>query len=71
MPSPAAQEAALAGLGTVLEARNGLYDLELAEADPAVIFRWAQVQGATLVQITPRHDRLDEVLLRALHPGKA
>ena len=24
--------------------------------------------GATLVQVTPRHDRLDEVLLRALHP---
>jgi len=66
-PLDGAQEAALAGLGTVLEARNGLYDLELGEADPAGIFRWAEAQGATLVQVTPRHDRLDEVLLRALH----
>jgi ABC-2 type transport system ATP-binding protein len=64
----AAQEAALAELGTVLEARNGLYDLELREADPTGAFRWAEAQGATLVQVTPRHDRLDEVLLRALHP---
>ena len=61
------QEAALAELGTVLEARNGLYDLELTVADPAAAFRWAQAQGATLIQLTPRHDRLDEVLLRALH----
>jgi len=70
-PLDANQEAALAELGTVLEARNGLYDLELTEADPAGAFRWAQGRGATLVQVTPRHDRLDEVLLRALHPGKA
>lgn len=67
-PLNAAQEAALAELGTVLEARNGLYDLELLEADPAAAFRWAQSRGATLIQLTPRHDRLDEVLLRALHP---
>ena len=66
-PLDAAQEAALADLGAVLEARNGLYDLELAEADPVAAFRWAQGQGATLIQLTPRHDRLDEVLLRALH----
>ncbi len=70
-PLDAAQEAALAELGAVLEARNGLYDLELTEADPTATFRWAQAQGATLVQVTPRHDRLDEVLLRALHPGPA
>jgi ABC-2 type transport system ATP-binding protein len=68
-PLEPAQEAALAELGTVLEARNGLYDLELLEADPAGAFRWAQSRGATLVQLTPRHDRLDEVLLRALHPA--
>lgn len=67
-PLDAAQEAALAELGTVLEARNGLYDLELKEADPIEAFRWAEAQSATLVQVTPRHDRLDEVLLRALHP---
>jgi ABC-2 type transport system ATP-binding protein len=67
-PLSATQEAALADLGTVLEARNGLYDLELTEADPMGAFRWAESQHATLVQVTPRHDRLDEVLLRALHP---
>jgi len=68
-PLSTGQEAALVELGAVLEARNGLYDLELIEADPAGAFRWAQAQGATLVQVTPRHDRLDEVLLRALHPA--
>lgn len=62
-----AQEAQLAELGTVLECRNGLYDLELTEADPATPFRWAQARGLTLIQVTPRHDRLDEVLIRALH----
>ncbi len=67
----AAQEAALAELGSVLEARGGLYDVELAEAEPAAVFRWAQAQGATLIQLTPRHDRLDEVLLRALHGAPA
>ena len=66
-PLDAARESALADLGTVLEARNGLYDLELTEADPIGVFRWAEAHGATLVQVTPRHDRLDEVLLRALH----
>ena len=66
-PLDPTQEAALAELGAVLEARNGLYDLELTEADPTAAFRWAQAHGATLVQVTPRHDRLDEVLLRALH----
>jgi ABC-2 type transport system ATP-binding protein len=70
-PLNPAQETDLAALGTVLEARNGLYDLELAEADPTVVFRWAQSRGATLVQVTPRHDRLDEVLLRALHGERA
>lgn len=67
----AAQEASLAELGSVLEARGGLYDVELAEAEPAAVFRWAQAQGATLIQLTPRHDRLDEVLLRALHGSPA
>jgi len=61
------QEAGLAGLGQVLEARNGLYDLELEDPEPLGVFRWAETQGATLIQLTPRHDRLDEVLLRALH----
>ena len=61
------QEAALQTLGTLLEARNGLYDLELLEPDPVLPFQWAQAQGAVLVQLTPRHDRLDEVLIRALH----
>ncbi len=70
-PLDAAQEAALAELGTVLEGRNGLYDLELVEADPTAAFRWAEGHGATLVQLTPRHDRLDEVLLRALHGAPA
>ena len=63
------QEAGLAQLGTVLEARNGLYDLELADPDPVAAFRWAQANAATLVQLTPRHDRLDEVLIRALRPA--
>ena len=60
------QEAALARLGTLLESRNGLYDLEFHEADGAAAFAWAQQHGAVLVQLTPRHDRLDEVLIRAL-----
>jgi len=66
-PLAAEQEAALAELGTVLEGRNGLYDLEFAAAEPAAAFRWAQAHGTVLVQLTPRHDRLDEVLIRALH----
>jgi ABC-2 type transport system ATP-binding protein len=61
-----AQETELAQLGRVLEARNGLYDLEFANPDPAAAFTWAQARGAVLVQLTPRHDRLDEVLIRAL-----
>jgi ABC-2 type transport system ATP-binding protein len=70
-PLDAAQEGALAQLGILQSAGNGLYDLELHEAEPLGVFRWAQAQGATLVQLTPRHDRLDEVLLRALHGNGA
>jgi ABC-2 type transport system ATP-binding protein len=66
-----AQEGALAELGQVLEGRNGLYDVELTETDPSLPFRWAQDHGAVLVQLTPRHDRLDEVLVRALSGGFA
>jgi hypothetical protein len=29
-------------------------------------FAWAEGAGLTLVQMTPRHDRLDEMLIRAL-----
>ncbi len=68
-PLSEAQEAALPSLGTVLDARHGLYDVELPEADAVAPFRWAQTHGAVLVQLTPRHDRLDEVLIRALHGG--
>jgi ABC-2 type transport system ATP-binding protein len=60
------QEEKLKELGTLLEAKNGLYDLELRDADPLATFRWAESNGATLIQVTPRHDRLDELLLRAL-----
>lgn len=66
-PLSEAQEKELAGLGTVLEMKNGIYDLEFHEADPRAAFRWASERAATLVQVTPRHDRLDEVLIRALH----
>ena len=66
-PLSEAQEGALSELGEVLEARNGLYDVELKEADPVRPFAWARAAGAVLVQLTPRHDRLDEVLIRALH----
>jgi len=66
-PLTAAQESHLVDLGNLLEARNGLYDLELHDPDPALPFRWAQAAGVVLVQLTPRHDRLDEVLIRALH----
>ena len=66
-PLSAAQEASLEQLGKVLEGRNGLYDVELHAADPKHPFAWAQQAGAVLVQLTPRHDRLDEVLIRALH----
>jgi ABC-2 type transport system ATP-binding protein len=60
-------EGRLGELGNVLEGRNGLYDLELHDPDPVGPFRWAQAAGVVLVQLTPRHDRLDEVLIRALH----
>ncbi|HJW71972.1 MAG TPA: ABC transporter ATP-binding protein [Geothrix sp.] len=70
-PLDPAQEADLTQLGQVLEARNGLYDLELIEAEPMGVFRWAEAHGTTLIQLTPRHDRLDEVLLRALHGDDA
>jgi ABC-2 type transport system ATP-binding protein len=63
------QEATLHELGTVLEARQGRYDLELAELDLSRPFTWAVQRGAILVQLTPRHDRLDEVLIRALQPA--
>jgi ABC-2 type transport system ATP-binding protein len=63
--------AALEELGHLLEGRNGLYDLELNDPDPVLAFRWAQRHGAVLVQLTPRHDRLDEVLIRALHSTEA
>ena len=69
-PLSAAQEALLPELGELHESRNGYYDLELKNADPLSPFRWAESHGAVLVQVTPRHDRLDEVLLRALHPEK-
>jgi ABC-2 type transport system ATP-binding protein len=65
-PLSPAQEGGLGELGEVLEARNGLYDIEFREGDPAAAFRWAMDRGAVLVQLTPRHDRLDEVLIRAL-----
>jgi ABC-2 type transport system ATP-binding protein len=68
-PLSEVQEAGLGELGQVLEGRNGLYDVELHEADPRKPFAWAQKVGAVLVQLTPRHDRLDEVLIRALHPA--
>jgi len=66
-PLDADQEARLAELGNILDNRHGLYDLELHEPDPVAPFRWAQQAGAVLVQLTPRHDRLDEVLIRALY----
>ncbi len=68
-PLDEVQEARLAELGQVLASRNGVYDLELPEADALRPFAWAQSVGATLVQMTPRHDRLDEVLIRALRGG--
>ena len=66
-PLSESHEADLKALGTVLEMKNGIYDLEFHEADPTAAFRWASERSATLVQVTPRHDRLDEVLIRALH----
>lgn len=66
-PLTTGDEAALEDIGRVLETKNGIYDLEFHEADPTTAFKWAATRGATLVQVTPRHDRLDEVLIRALH----
>ena len=60
----------LGELGQLLETHNGLYDLELHDPDPRSAFRWAQAAETVLVQLTPRHDRLDEVLIRALHPAR-
>jgi len=70
-PLNASQEESLPELGALHEARNGYYDLEMKDADPLSAFRWAESHGAVLVQVTPRHDRLDEVLLRALHPERS
>ena len=67
-PLSAEQLARLEELGRVLEDHHGLYDLELHNTDSREAFQWAQKVGAVLVQLTPRHDRLDEVLIRALHP---
>ena len=67
-PLEPSQESALTELGQVLGSRHGLYDVQMSEGDPTIAFRWAQARGLTLIQLTPRHDRLDEVLLRALHP---
>ena len=67
-PLSTEQLARLEELGRVLEDHHGLYDLELHNTDSREAFRWAQQVGAVLVQLTPRHDRLDEVLIRALHP---
>jgi ABC-2 type transport system ATP-binding protein len=60
------QEIRLAEIGNLLENMNGLYDLELKETDACVPFKWAESAGAVLVQVTPRHDRLDEILIRAI-----
>ena len=67
-PLTEAQEGALAELGTLLETHQGRYDVELADLDLARPFAWAAAKGATLMQLTPRHHRLDEVLIRALQP---
>ena len=66
-PLSPALEARLGELGQLLAAHNGLYDLELHDPDPRAAFRWAQQASVVLAQLTPRHDRLDEVLIRALH----
>ncbi|MCE1204529.1 MAG: ABC transporter ATP-binding protein [Holophagaceae bacterium] len=62
------QESALSELGQVMGNMNGLYDVQMSEGDPTRAFQWAHARGLTLIQLTQRHDRLDEVLLRALHP---
>ncbi len=60
------QEGRLEELGRIVEKHNDLYDLEFPQSDAKAAFCWAQLVGATLIQVTPRHDRLDEVLIRAL-----
>ena len=60
------QEAGLVQIGNLLDNMNGVYDLELFEADGALPFKWAEHCGAVLVQLTPRFDRLDEILIRAI-----
>jgi ABC-2 type transport system ATP-binding protein len=65
-PLPQEKEARLASIGTVLDSFNGLYDVELNEADLSILFRWAESVGAVLVQASPRRDRLDEILIRAI-----
>ena len=65
-PLTPTQEAGIASIGTLLENLNGTYDIELNEPDPIAPFRWAESVGAVLVQLTPRIDRLDEILIRAI-----
>jgi len=65
-PLSAEQEAGLTQIGTLLENMNGVYDIELLDADGVLPFRWAERNGAVLVQLTPRFDRLDEILIRAI-----
>lgn len=65
------QESRLTEIGTLLENLNGFYDIELLEADAGMPFKWAESVGAVLVQVTPRHDRLDEILIRALRGSLA
>jgi ABC-2 type transport system ATP-binding protein len=65
------QQAKLAEIGSLLECQNGVYDIELNEADPSIPFKWAESYGAILVQLTPRIDRLDEILLRAIRGASA
>jgi len=65
------QEAGLAEIGNLLENINGLYDVELFDADASIPFKWAEKAGAVLVQVTPRIDRLDEILIRAIRGSGA
>lgn len=65
-PLTATQAQALSQLGQIMEERSGVYDLELPESDPQQLWDFAEKHQTTLVQLTPRHDRLDEVLVRSL-----
>ncbi len=60
------QALSLQQVGQIIEERGGIYDLELPDTDPHLLWAWAEANKATLVQLTPRHDRLDEVLVRSL-----